>query len=469
MTGTSASPIVTSGAGTERSDEQGPSEFVLRSPTHVQEFAGATGKEWPSIASTIPFFGNLKKLMLDRGFNIRVNYTAETFGNVSGGVKRGAIYQGVLEMVLDADLERMAGLSGLSFHANAYQIQGRGLATCCVFSLSPISSIEARASSRLFDVWFEQKLFSDKATIKAGRLALDFEFFISDYGALFINMTLGWPNIVVFNLPSGGPVYPLATPGIRVKATPNERVTFLAALLNGDPTGAGFSGEQEIKDPDGLRFRLQDSPFLIAEFQYKYEPLAKLPGTLKIGAWEHFGKFDDQRFSTDGFSLANPDSNGQPIAHRGNFGVYGIIDQMLWRPSREDEGKGVAFFARLAASPSDRNLLDFYADGGVNVIGLIDARPNDAFGIAASLSKISSSAQGLDRDAVAFSGTLAPIRDFELVLELTYQALIIPGWIIQPDFQFVHHPGGGASDPFRVTPTRIGDAAIFGIRTSFRF
>ena len=50
---------------------------------------------------------------------------------------------------------------------------------------------------------------------------------------------------------------------------------------------------------------------------------------------------------------------------------------------------------------------------------------------------------GSDRDAVVFSGTLAPIRDFELVLELTYQALIIPGWIIQPDFQFVHHPGGG--------------------------
>jgi porin len=39
------------------------------------------------------------------------------------------------------------------------------------------------------------------------------------------------------------------------------------------------------------------------------------------------------------------------------------------------------------------------------------------------------------------------LRNYELVVELTYQALIVEGWTIQPDFQYIIHPGAGAVAP----------------------
>jgi porin len=91
-----------------------------------------------------------------------------------------------------------------------------------------------------------------------------------DRGAnLFVNSTFGWPVINAQDLPSGGPAYPEATPGARVQYSPNDNVTILAAIFNGDPAGPG-PGNPVQRDPFGLAFRIQDPPFLIAEVDYSY-------------------------------------------------------------------------------------------------------------------------------------------------------------------------------------------------------
>ena len=50
--------------------------------------------------------------------------------------------------------------------------------------------------------------------MKVGQLAADAEFVISEGGGYFLNGTWGWPSITAADLPSGGPAYPLATPGV---------------------------------------------------------------------------------------------------------------------------------------------------------------------------------------------------------------------------------------------------------------
>ena len=70
-------------------------------------------------------------------------------------------------------------------------------------------------STRLSELWFEQKLFDDRFGFRFGQLAADAEFFISDYSRMFLSSD--WPTITGANLPSGGPAYPLATPGVRVE------------------------------------------------------------------------------------------------------------------------------------------------------------------------------------------------------------------------------------------------------------
>ena len=425
----------------------------------------------PSIASTIPALADLKQAFLAHGVNFELSYIQDTFGNVSGGVRQGATYSSVVYMLVDADLGKLAGMEGATFRVNGFQIQGVGLSGQNIHNYATVSSIEALPTTRLVELWLEQKLFSDKASIRIGQLAADAEFFTSEYSALYVNGTFGWESLFAANLPGSGPGYPLSTPGVRLKLTPDDHLTLLAALFNGDPAGTGFSGREQIVNNHGVNFRLTDPALLMGEAQYAYNQdkgSQGLAGTIKLGAWYHFGAFNDKHFGYDGLSLANPLSTGQKRSHQGDEAIYGVIDQMLWRLPGDDPKKGIAAFVSAAASPSDRNLMDFYAAGGVNFIGVLAPRPADRFGLAAAFSHMSPSVTAFDRDTAVFSGESAPARDYELALELTYQAVVFPGWTLQPDLQYIVHPGGGAPDPAHPT-SRIPNAAVIGLRANVTF
>jgi porin len=377
-------------------------------------------------------------------------------------------------MAVDADLAKLAGLPGMTFRANAYQIQGRSLSDANIFNFSTISGFAALPTARLFELWAEQKLSADLASVRFGQLTADNEFFISEFAtSLFVNVTFGWSNLFIQDLPGGGgPNYPLATPGVRLKVTPTDQIALLAAIFNGDPAGTGFTGLQEIKDPSGTNFRLKDPPFLITEAQYKYSQdmdSQGLAGTIKFGGWYHFGPFEDNYFGIDGRSLADPLGNGRALVHPGDFALYGVIDQMLWRMPGEGPKKGIGGFTRIAVSPSDRNLMNLYAEAGVNFMGIWKERPDDSFGCAAAYSRLSPSISALDRATALFAGQALPVRTYELALEATYQAQIGPSWIVQPNFQYIFRPGGGVVDPVNPAVGKIPDAAVFGLRTSISF
>jgi porin len=84
-------------------------------------------------------------------------------------------------------------------------------------------------------------------------------------------------------------------------------------------------------------------------------------------------------------------------------------------------------------------------------------------------SPVSSSVSSFDGDKAFFAKTTLPIRAYEMALELTYQAPIVPRWIVQPDFQYIFHPRYGAIDPINSTVGRIRDAAVFGLLTAIKF
>jgi porin len=452
--------------------------LALSTPAWAQEKEPRKdGIPEPSIATILPpmlgtSFG-LRPALAAYGITYQLNYIGEGFGNRTGGERRGTTYNGRLEFVLDADLEKLVGWKGASTHINAFQIHGKGLSTYYIGNLMPVSNIEALPTTRLFEAWFEQKFGDEKASasIRVGQLAADSEFLTSDYAGLFINGTFGWPAITAADLPNGGPAYPLATPGVRLKIDPNESLSLLFAVFNGDPAGPGPEDEDpQLRNRYGLNFRVRDPALVIGEAQFKHAAIG-LPGTIKVGGWTHFGRFDDQRYSSDGLLLADEEnSNGIALRHRYNRGIYGVIDQQVFRAPGGEADKGIGVFVRGSASPSDRNLIDVYLDAGLNFKGMIPFRPDDSFGVAVGYARISPVAQDFDRDVALFSGVPSPIRDYETVLELTYQAQIVPGWTIQPDFQYIWHPGGNVPDPADPEGIRpIRNAAVFGVRTTIRY
>ena len=101
----------------------------------------------PSIATSLPANGDpagIRKWLSERGITYGVVYTSEALGNVSGGIRQGALYGGKLEAAVSANLEKLIGWQGLSFFSNAFQIhRTSGPRDEHFTSLITISNIEA--------------------------------------------------------------------------------------------------------------------------------------------------------------------------------------------------------------------------------------------------------------------------------------------------------------------------------------
>jgi porin len=169
-----------------------------------------------------------------------------------------------------------------------------------------------------------------------------------------------------------------------------------------------------------------------------------LPGVYKIGLWYASADYADVRF---------------PFTHGGNWGVYGVADQTIWQGG----DRSVSLFTRAGVVPSDRNTVSFYVDGGVGFKGFVPGRADDVLTFGVAYEKISPDAVAADRDA-----GLPIVRSNEVVFELSYAMQIAPWWTIQPDFQYIVHPGGRVSDPANpLVPVR--DAAVIGVRSVLKF
>jgi porin len=438
---------------------------LAASAASAEDAASKDGIPNPSIATMLPQNGDpfgWRADLASQGIAYSVNYISETLGN-AGGLSQACLYGGRLEIIVDADLEKLWGFKGVAFRAHAFQIHGAGQSRQNLDNILTVSSTEALQTSRLFELYLEHK--ADGYAVRLGQLAADTEFFVAASGANFVNATFGWPGIWAMDHPSGGDAYPLATPGVRVKYEPSNALTFLAAMFDGDPAGPGVDDPQ-ARDRYGLNFRVKDPPLFMQEAQFKYNQdknAPALPGTVKIGAWQHVGNFDDQRHDANGVSMAL--SHGAPARRRGDYGFYVVAEQQLLRlPSDADHG--VHAFARLSESPEDRDPIDLYADGGLVFKGFIPSRADDQFGIAFAYARISHQASALDRERNAADGTRLPVRDYEALLEVYYRFQILPGLTVQPDVQYIAHPDGHEAQDNGVP---IRDAVVAGVRVGIAY
>jgi porin len=396
--------------------------------------------------------GGTRAALARAGIGIGGAYYAEPFYNW-GGFDQGGEYQGVLELYVNADMSKLGFWKGLCFHTNGYQIHGNSITGANIGGLMPVTSFEALDATRLFELWLEQSLFNEQDSVRVGQLAADEEFILSEGGGYFLNGTWGWPSIAAEDLPGGGPAYPLATPGVRVAVTPNDRTVLLVGVYNGDPAPKCRSDDPQRCNPHGVDFELDDPPLLMIEGGYTYNPDG-LRGIVKIGGWNHFGEFEHQRVDAGGNLIAVTGNAGRPLDH--DWGIYGIIDQLVWRVPGSEEPQGIGVFARVIGAPQDRNLIDFYFDGGVTFTGMFRNRPNDALAIGFAYTNISDTVSAFDVDFGE-----AVIRNYEALIEVCYTFEVKPGWYVQPDFQYIFQPGGNVAGQ--------KDAAVVGARSSIAF
>jgi porin len=413
-------------------------------------------------------WGGLRPYLERQGVVFNLNYTNDFLSNVRGGIGPGSVLIGVFQPQLDIDLQKLLGWQGGHFHTHGLVTHGPFFSQTYLGNILAVSNLEAGPVARLYSLWYEQSAFNDLLSVRLGLMSADSQFLQSKTASNFINNGISWPTFLAANLPAGGPAYPLPDPGIRVRIKPTDNLAFQAAVFSGDPSG-GDGSNQSQPLPTGTVFSFRGGTFIIAEASYlpnQGKDAKGLPGAYRIGGWWHTSpRFGDQRFDNTGQSLASATSTGIPLNHTGDQGFYGVIDQMLYRvPGTEDQG--LSAFFRAGGVPNDRNLISFYADGGLLYKGLVPRRPDDKVGIAAAYARVGNNARGLDQDIGFFGNFLYPVRSGETAIEMMYQAQLAPWWMLQPELQYIIRPGGGVLNPdgsFRP------NAWVIAVRSSLNF
>lgn len=404
-------------------------------------------------------WGGLRTTLLDHGLKVSGGYDAEGWGNTTGGLEQGAVYTGLLYIALQLDLQKAIGWPGASLDTRWVWINGQDASAHLAGNFLTISNIAGYNTVRAYELWFQQNWLDDAISLRLGQVAADTDFLVSKYASTFLNSTFGWPASMALNLPGGGPGYPMSTLGIRLALNPAGWFTFQTAVFQGNvyPQNVNLHG---------FRWRLNGANgfFFLNEVQFRWNQRAEdtgLPGQLSAGAWYHTARF------------ARSDDAGSV---RGNYGVYAMLDQMLYRepgetaaPSsapppdgkkvsgaaaakKSDQGLGV--FGRIASEPQDRNFMGLYFDTGLTCKGLIPTRDADTLGVGFAYAQLSSGA----KRAATHAGSVGVSA--EMALEATYQAQITPWLSVQPDLQYIINPGGSQN---------LGNALVPGCRVAVTF
>ena len=425
--------------------------------------------------------GGLRTKLAGVGLSFGIQDINEVFGNVTGGIHTGAAYDGVTLVSVGLDTKAADLWEGGIFNVSGWNIRGRSLSADNLLVLQTVSGIEAAATTRLWEAWYQQSFLNNMIDVKLGQQSLDQEFIASQGSGTFLNTMMGWPMVPSADLYAGGPAYPLSSLGARLRVRPTEDITLLGGVFQDNPPGGPFDADGQLLGSTrwGGNFNLRTGALVIAEAQYAINQPSNgqlvtgdqkpsgLPGVYKIGAWFDTAPYQSQQFGNTGLSLADPAGTGIAATQWHNFSIYGVFDQTVWQPNPE-ESQAVSIFARVMGAPGDRNLINFSVNAGVTLKAPLPSRDNDTFGVGFGFAKISGGAIALDQASNYFTGSFGPVRSSETFIEVTYQIQATPWWTVQPDFQYFFTPAGGIADPNNPSKS-VGNAAVFGLRSVVTF
>src|SRR5258708_9563003 len=112
-----------------------------------------------------------REALADAGYQFSLTYIGEGLANVSGGQRTGAIYTWRLDLGTTIDLEKVAGWTDATFHANLFQIHGDGQSRSYIGNLMLVSGVEALPATRLYEFWIEQKRPGGTAPVRVAQHA----------------------------------------------------------------------------------------------------------------------------------------------------------------------------------------------------------------------------------------------------------------------------------------------------------
>ena len=351
-------------------------EEQLEDPASEREFQGGV-----LVLPVDHLFGDWcgwRTQLEDGGITPSVTFVSDMLGNPVGGMRQGFTEADNLGVNLGVDLEKRYGWKGGHFLFTMSQRSGRSLTNEYIGNTFSTQQLFGGETFKVVDIAFEQTFGEDEVEFQIGRIAAGDDFLVSQYNYLFVqNGFCGNPVGIFFNAP-GMSAYPNATWGSVVQVRPIDRMYAMGGLYNGDATIRDINNH-------GLDMSIDGPPFAIVELAYERDQMPGdngYIGNYKIGAW-----FDGNDFANlEEQAQANAGSGVVPSIHAGNYGFYGLFDQVLWKFSDRDEEimRGLGVMGSVLVSPDQSiSQMPYFFNAGVAARGIWRHRPRDiaAFGV----------------------------------------------------------------------------------------
>jgi len=357
------------------------------------------------------------------GITPAISYTAQVMGNANGGRAAGITYAGTLEAEWTWNLEKLLRIPGLSLNFEAAWSTGRSLSADDIGNIFAVQSAYTSPSGgtnnvTLGEVYLQQRLFDDKLVIAVGRLAPGATFATLPVFDTYLNNGI---NGIPGSLPINELPFTIHPPGgewgAQVTYTLVPQIQVSAGFFNTNPQAAnGAHGGLDWTFQQGNNGVL--SIYQVTYLHNQERTDRGLPGLYTLG-----GFYD----SNDVMSLAT--GGGQ----QGNYGIYAMFQQMVYRDGGRDSNRGMTVWAETVVSPkSSVNVIPFFVGAGFTYQGLFPGRGKDVLSVGGI--------RGIFSRYVAHASA-------ETVLEAGYRIAVTGGVGITPDIQYVIHPSGSSAIP----------------------
>jgi len=403
--------------------------LTAAAPVSADEPPGSWMKNWLEQPQLTGNWLGARDALASWGIVPYIRYGADLLASVAGGQQRGKAYAGLLAVEVSVDMEKLAGLTGLTFDVSGDWNSGTNLSDD-IGNVFTVAQAFAGREVLLGNLYLQQSLLDGRLDLKAGRFSTGADFLTSPLDMSFVNGVLN-PIVVAVqkNVPSVTDD-PNTSWGGRLVARPAAGLSLSAGAFYSDLALDPLTA-------NGTEFGISGSAgyFVVGEVAYRLNSEkgdTGLPGRYRVG-----GYYDSNQYA----SLTNAARQ-----QTGNYGVYLLGEQMVYREGGPGSDQGLSVFGALIYAPQERiNPLPWFASAGASYRGLVPGRDKDTAGFAAYYG-------GFSRDL--------PRQTYELVLEWTY-AIALSRWLtVQPDLQYVINPGGRSS---------VGNALVVGAQLAVEF
>jgi porin len=335
-------------------------------------------------------------------------------GGVVGGLAPGSWRgQNLLILYSNFDLEKLVGWKGGSF-GTSFLNHGGSSGSAITGDVQGFEGLDGGpplTRTEFYQLWFLQTFLDERVSVRIGKVVPTYDFAV-----------LADATVLLFT-----PIFTYPTMLGRVPGYPDSATGVTAFVSPVDPfyVGYGFYDGRLGSDgtPTGNRAPAFDGRyFTIGEAGGRWRLAGGRPGGVGIGGWGQIGPVD----TFDGGT------------QRGTSGFYAFAKQNLWRhPSSNPNGIS-AYLAVGTADPSVE-LAETYVGGGLSWTGAISARESDSFAFGFSWSDLTRNADAAA--ASAPTGLPEKLPPNELLLQGTYQIVLLPEVFLQPALTWIPHPG----------------------------